>query len=383
MMHDVAVIGGGPVGMAAALAASVHGLSALLLEAQSDFGGRDARVFALSHGARLILERLGAWEGVSAATPIRKVHVSQRGRFGHTVLRAGELGLDALGYVVTEAELVRSLHRRLLDSEVELVAGARVAAIESGDERARVEYEHAGVTRAAVAQIVAQADGGHARGPDGGRTTARDYGQSALTAVLGWERADADCAYERFTGKGPIALLPYGGRHALIWTVPQASVEALLGLDEPAFCQALRECFGERIGAVTLPGARAAFPLQLRFAHRIAGKRHALIGNAAQTLHPVAGQGFNIGLRDAFELARALAESRRHGQALLGGLERYRASRRLDRAGGTLFTDILVRMFSNDDPVLAAARSAGLLLFDASGPAKRFLMRRMIFGSRG
>jgi 2-octaprenyl-6-methoxyphenol hydroxylase len=380
-MLDVVVVGGGPVGMAAALAASVHALSALLLEAQSDFGGRDGRVFALSHGARLILERLGAWEGIGAATPIRTVHVSQRGRFGHTMLQAEELGLDALGYVVTEAELVRSLYRRMLDTDIVLVPGARVERIESEAECARVEYEHAGGTRTAMAQIVAQADGGLA-GIDAGHMMARDYNQSAVTAIVECERAQAECAYERFTGKGPIALLPHAGRHALIWTVAQASVEALLALDEPAFCRALMESFGERLGAVTLHGTRAAFPLQLRFAHRIAGSRHALIGNAAQTLHPVAGQGFNIGLRDAFELARALAECRRQGQALLGGLERYRASRRVDRAGGTLFTDFLVRMFSNDDPVLAAARSAGLFLFDASGPAKRFLMRRMIFGSR-
>ena len=382
-MHDVVVIGAGPVGMAAALAASMHGSSALLLEAQADFGGREARMFALSHGARLILERLDAWEAIDSATPIRKVHVSQRGRFGHTVLRAEELGLEALGYVVTEAALVRSLHRRVLDSGIELIAGARVGAIESLAECARVEYEHAGEARTVLAQIVAQADGGQAHGADTGRTTAHDYGQSALTALVSCERADADCAYERFTGKGPIALLPYAGRHALIWSVPQPGVQALLEMDEPAFCHALSQCFGERIGAVTLHGGRAAFALQMRFAHRIAGKRHALIGNAAQTLHPVAGQGFNIGLRDAFELARALAQSRRQGQALLGGLERYRAGRRIDRAGGTLFTDFLVRMFSNDDPVLAAARSAGLFLFDASGPAKRFLMRRMIFGSRG
>jgi 2-octaprenyl-6-methoxyphenol hydroxylase len=368
--------------MAAALSASVHGLSALLLEAQADFGGRDARVFALSHGARLILERLGAWEGIGAATPIRKVHVSQRGRFGHTVLQVEELGLDALGYVVTEAELMRSLHRRVRDTAIELIAAARVEGIESGAECAHVRYEHAGSTRTAMAQIVVQADGGHAGVAATGRTMAHDYGQSALTAIVSCERAQADCAYERFTGKGPIALLPHAGRHALIWSVAQASVEALLALDEPVFCRALMEGFGERLGAVTLHGARSAFPLQLRFAHRVAGSRHALIGNAAQTLHPVAGQGFNIGLRDAFELARALAECRRRSQALLGGLARYRASRRVDRAGGTLFTDFLVRMFSNDDPVLAAARSAGLLLFDASGPAKRFLMRRMIFGSR-
>ena len=146
--------------------------------------------------------------------------------------------------------------------------------------------------------------------------------------------------------------------------------------------RALIEGYGERIGEVRLVSPRACFPLQLRFAHRIAGSRHVLIGNAAQTLHPVAGQGFNLGLRDAFELARALAHERRRGHDLLAGLQRYRASRRLDRAGGTLFTDFLVRMFSNDDPVLGAARSVGLFLFDASGPVKRFLMRRMIFGSR-
>jgi 2-octaprenyl-6-methoxyphenol hydroxylase len=297
------------------------------------------------------------------------------------VLCAEELDLEALGYVVSEAELVRSLHGRAGVLAIELITGARVERIECRADRAHIEYRHGGLLRTTTAGIVAQADGG-ASVPDAGHTTARDYGQSALTAVVECERASPECAYERFTGKGPIALLPHAGRHALIWSVPRDQADSLLALDESAFCRALEEGFGERIGAVRRAGARAAFPLQLRFAHRIAGDRQVLIGNAAQTLHPVAGQGFNIGLRDAFELARALAEARRHGQALASGLERYRAARRADRAGGTLFTDFLVRMFSNDDPVLAAARSAGLLLFDASGPAKRFLMRRMIFGVR-
>jgi 2-octaprenyl-6-methoxyphenol hydroxylase len=195
-------------------------------------------------------------------------------------------------------------------------------------------------------------------------------------------RIDADCACERFTGKGPIALLPFGGRHALIWTVPQADAAALMAMSDRAFEHALVEGYGARVGEVRLASPRACFPLQLRFAHRIAGARHVLIGNAAQTLHPVAGQGFNLGLRDAFELARALAQARRRGHDLLTGLQRYRTSRRLDRTGGTLFTDFLVRIFSNDDPVLGVARSAGLFLLDTSGPAKRFLMRRMIFGSR-
>ena len=164
--------------------------------------------------------------------------------------------------------------------------------------------------------------------------------------------------------------------------MPREEAGALTEMSETAFVDALAQAYGERIGSVHLAGPRAAFPLSLRFAHRIAGERHVLIGNAAQTLHPVAGQGFNIGLRDAFELARALGDCRRAERDLLEGLARYRSGRRFDRAGGTLFTDFLVRLFSNDDPLLATARSIGLFLFDASGPAKRFLMRRMIFGNR-
>jgi 2-octaprenyl-6-methoxyphenol hydroxylase len=139
-MHDVAIIGGGPVGLSAALAASVHGLHAVVLEAQTDPGGRDARVFALSHGARLILERLGAWEAIAGASPIRSVQVSQRGRFGHTVLRAEELGLEALGYVVSEDQLVRALRARAAQVSIDFVAGATVQALASGAEAASISY---------------------------------------------------------------------------------------------------------------------------------------------------------------------------------------------------------------------------------------------------
>ncbi len=380
-MDDVAVIGGGPVGLSAGLAAAVHGLRVRLLEAHAEPAGRELRVFALSHGARLILERLGVWEAIDGATPIRAVHVSQRGRFGHTVLHAEELKLDAVGYAVAETELVRALRARAEQAGVAFVTGARVGTIDAVDDGARIGYERGEAAFTAMAEVVALADGGTSL-EQPGRTTALDYGQCALAAMLAATRARADYAYERFTGQGPIALLPFAGHHALIWTVPQEKAAALLALDDETFAQALMHAYGERLGAVTLASARACFPLQLRFAHRIAGTRQVLIGNAAQTLHPVAGQGFNIGLRDAFELARALADCRRRGRDLLSGLARYRARRRIDRTGGTLFTDFLVRMFSNDDPLLAAGRSAGLFLFDASGLPKRFLMRRMIFGAR-
>ncbi|MCC7082926.1 MAG: FAD-dependent monooxygenase [Burkholderiales bacterium] len=380
-MHDVAIIGGGPVGLSAALAAAAHGMRALVLEAHTQPGVRPGRVFALSHGARLILERLGAWCEIRSPSSIRSVHVSQRGRFGHTVLHAAELELDALGYVVAEDELVRALRARAAQVSIDFVAGARVQGIESGAGAAEIGYEHAGDGATARARIVAQADGGASLAAPGGRTE-RDYRQCAFTAMIQSPRLDAARAYERFTGAGPIALLPCADRHALIWTVPQSEAASLDAMTDAAFVRALVQSYGERLGEARLVGARACFPLQLRFAHRIAGNRHVLIGNAAQTLHPVAGQGFNLGLRDAFELARALAEARRRGQDLLQGLKGYRAGRRLDRTGGAVFTDFLVRMFSNDDPLLGVARGAGLYLLDASGPAKRFLMRRMIFGSR-
>src|SRR5690606_33681624 len=174
---------------------------------------------------------------------------------------------------------------------VEIVDGARVEAVETLAGAARIEYVRGEASFSALGEVVALADGG-VGGDRPGRTTALDYGQCALVAMLTASRAQPDWAYERFTGEGPIALLPFAGGHALIWTVPQEKAAALLALDDDAFAVALTETYGERLGTVTLASARACFPLQLRFAHRIAGSRQVLIGNAAQTLHPVAGQGF-------------------------------------------------------------------------------------------
>lgn len=383
-MRDLAIVGGGPVGLAAALAAANHGMATLVLDAQREDAAEDPRVFALSYGARLILERLGAWPDVAAASPVRAVHVSQRGAIGHTLLHARELGIPALGYVLTQSALVRALRQRAAQLGVERLSGVQVSAVEDRAEAALIRFDVDGHEQEIAARIVAQADGGLARRAHA-RTTERRYGQCALIANVYCARAARDYAYERFTPHGPIALLPlqHEDGHALIWTVPEAEAERLLGLDAADFERALADAYGERIGAVRLLGARACYPLQLRFVHAVAGTRVALIGNAAQTLHPVAGQGFNMGLRDAYELALALAECARGDEDWVVGLRRYRARRRIDRAGGSLFTDFLVRAFSNDDPVLAAARSAGLLALDAFAPAKRFLMRRMIFGSSG
>jgi len=381
-MHDVVIIGGGPVGLSAALAAHQAGLDAIVLEARREPASQDPRVFALSFGARLILERLGVWARVAEPHPIDVVHISQRGRFGSTTLDARELGIEALGYVVSYANLVDALHACIAATGVPVMTGASVASIESRTDHAGVHYGQGIEQHCAEARIVAQADGGahlfHEQ-----RTTERDYKQSAVIAEVACERALPAHAYERFTGRGPIALLPSGSAHALIWTVPVDEAGRLVDLAPAAFEQALSEAYGERIGAVSLRGPRFSFKLVLRYAHGLTSDRHVLIGNAAQTLHPVAGQGFNLGLRDAYELAQVLAHAAANDRDLLPGLRTYRSSRRFDRVGGTLFTDVLVRLFSNDDPLLAAGRSLGLFLLDASGAPKHFLMRRMIFGNPG
>ncbi|HEV7819595.1 MAG TPA: FAD-dependent monooxygenase, partial [Burkholderiales bacterium] len=206
------------------------------------------------------------------------------------------------------------------------------------------------------------------------------YGQSALTALVETEAPHRHTAFERFTPEGPIALLPFEQRYALVWTVPRADAGVLASLDSAAFLVQLRQRFGERLGAFTSVAHRGAHDLTLRVAEEVSLGRAVLIGNAAQALHPVAGQGFNLGLRDAWELAEQIAE---RGAADNQLPYSYRARRRIDRAGGIGFTDALIKTFSNDFMPLALARGAGLTLADNVPAVKDFIVRRMVFGSRG
>ena len=379
-LREMAIVGGGPIGLSAALAAAQHGVDVVLLEAHEDARASDPRVFALSYATRLILDELGVWPHVAAAHPIHTVHVSERNAFGAATLSAEMLGLPALGYVVAQTDLVQALRERLREKGIETLTGALVTAVAESPAEVAVRFARDGDEHELSVCTVALAEGG-ATIASGAPIVEREYRQSALTATIMAQGAAGDWAYERFTPQGPIALLPIGGAHALVWTVPSADADRLLALDDRAFERAVSDCYGSRIGAVHLRSARTAFPLKLRIAHRLAGTRVVLIGNSAQTLHPVAGQGFNLGLRDAYELAATLGSCISKAQDITEGLRRYRSLRRVDRAGGALFTDFLVRAFSNDNPLLACARSAALAGLDAIEPAKRFLMRRMIFGA--
>ncbi|MCX7626919.1 MAG: FAD-dependent monooxygenase [Methylophilaceae bacterium] len=384
---DVAIIGGGPVGATLALALQDKGLRLMVLEARPDpMPPADPRVIALSYGSRLILQRLGVWSALApSVTPIRSIHVSQRARLGRTVLSAQECGVPELGCIVEYGVLYGALAGALARAGIPVLYDAQARRVTSTLESATVHYVHAGRPGVVYAALLVVADGGKGLTEIPGiRRDVQDYGQAALVAQVETELPHHHVAYERFTTRGPVALLPHGERtYALVWTETPEIAQALCELDETDFLRRLYDHFGDRQGAFLAVRDRGVFPLRLACARPVTGRRLAVIGNAAQTLHPVAGQGFNLGLRDAWELARLIGEIRREQLGSPAMLQRYRARRCLDREGGILFTDFLVRVFSNGLPGLGALRGHGLNLLETCLPAKRFVADKMMFGARG
>jgi len=378
--YDVFIAGGGPVG--AALALALRGVcSVALLEARpGDAMPLDPRPIALSHGSRLILERLGVWEALQPATPIARIHVSQRGGFGQVELDHQEAGLPALGYVVDYSRLSRQL-AALLPGACDYFAGASALTIGAEPEAACVDYQTGNIVTRATARLIAVADGGALRGVAQIRT--RDYHQAAVTAEVASSCAHRNVAYERFTLEGPLALLPSGERLALVWSTTPARAQQLCVMAEKDFLCNLQRAFGQRLGTFEATSSRACFPLTLKVATNLPVPRAVTLGNAAQTLHPVAGQGFNLGLRDAWELAAAINAATCEEIGAPAMLAAFAARRRLDRRGGIGFTDLVVRLFSNDIGPLRLARGVGLALLGAVPPAKDFVVRRMTFGARG
>ena len=377
---DIVVIGGGPVGAAFALALRGSGLNCRVLESRDAAPAGAWRPVALAHGSRMILERLGAWRALGTTTPIERIHVSQRGGPGMVRLSAREADLPALGYVVDYETLVRAM-ASAVGTDSGLVGNARVCALLPDGDRVLVRYRAGDGEHTLAARLAVVADGGGIG--DIAAMRSFDYRQVAVTSRVETTLAHRHTAYERFTPDGPLALLPFGTGMAVVWTVATDKADALCAADENAFLAALQDAFGNRLGRIARADGRAAHPLGLRFAAKPRIARVVLAGNAAQALHPVAGQGFNLGLRDAWELAQL---ARQHCGPALGGqdmLRRYRERRRIDRGGGIAFTHALVRGFSNDVPPLRWARGAGLALLGCLPPVKDFRVRRMTFGARG
>lgn len=379
--YDVLIVGGGPVGAALALALRGGGLTVALLEARAPHAARgDPRPIALSHGSRLILERLGIWDELQPATPILRIHVSQQGGFGRLELSADEARLPALGYVVDYAALAPALAHRLETEGGCRLIRATVSALDGGAEAAIARFDGGAGPGQASARLLAVADGGAL---PAAQVQTWDYRQSVVTTRVTCALPHRNVAYERFTPDGPLALLPMGDGLAVVWTTTPDHARLLCEQTEKAFLERLQAAFGGRLGTFNRAGACSSYPLALRTADRIAKSRMVALGNAAQTLHPVAGQGLNLGLRDAWELAgtiRGLAPAEIGAAA---HLRAYGTRRRVDRRGGIFFTDALVRLFSNDIAPLRLARGLGLAALGAAPPLKDFLVRRMTFGARG
>ena len=387
---DVAIVGGGMVGASLALALASTRLKVTLIEAveatsatQPSF---DDRTTALGNGARRILDALGVWPQIArGAGAINAIHVSDAGYFGFARLDAAEHGLEAFGYTVSNRELGAVLWRALrAATQVELLAPARVHGVQLGEDAAQLQIlTHDGGASVLQAALVVAADGAHSlvKQATGIASQAHDYEQVAVVANISTDRPARGMAYERFSAAGPLALLPLrDGSYTIVWTLAPQRARLMQECSSTQFCGALQEAFGWRAGQIQRVGQRHAYALELVRAQQLTATRVALIGNAAQALHPIAAQGFNLGLRDAAVLAELIAQAGDPGAPEL--LARFAARRAADRRGMIGFTDNLVKLFGDQRAAVIGARNLGLLLFDLNAPAKRALSR-LSFGFGG
>ena len=379
-MPRVIIVGAGPVGATFALLATRLGVEVTLLEARAG-PSRETRSLALSHGSRNILEASGVWQDL-APTAILAIHTSQRGGFGRMRLSHEDAGVPALGYVLTYGDLQQALDRRLDQLAIPVLRGAVVSALEETGDHIAVRYDMDGVEHQIDASAAILADGGANLGKVPSLTIEeKDYAQHALLGHITTDRAHGGTAYERFTPEGPAALLPHGGEfeYSMVWVSSPGRIDTLKALDDAAFLAAFQQHFGHRAGRFTAIANRRSFPLKLRtVSSRVAGQV-VVIGNAAQALHPVAGQGFNLGLRDAADLAQRLADAGDASTRLI--LQQYESSRERDVARSVGFTDFLVGAFSNDYLLTRVPRGIGLAVVDMLPGARRALARRMLFGA--
>jgi len=394
--YDIVIAGGGMIGTSLALALAPLQLRIAVVEAvargskaQPSF---DDRSTAVSRSTQRMFEAMGLWdEVIAAATPIRRIHVSDRGRFGFSHIDAEEQGVEALGYVVINRVLGEVLQAELAKQQAtDVLCPASVVAINLGADDAAAEIEFGdGARRTLDCRLLVAADGAAStvRSLMGIGVRMTDYGQHAVIGNLLPEKSLHNCAYERFTEQGPLALLPVADdRAAFVWTVRSGAVQRVLGLDGETFLGELQQAFGNRLGKFTRIGKRAAYPLALSKALRLTATRAVLVGNSAHGLHPVAAQGFNLGMRDVAALCDCIADVRaKDPNADIGAadvLDRYAAWRRDDQGKLVRLTDGIVRMFGSSLPPLRVARNLGMLGFDLV-PGIRAMFARHMMGLAG
>lgn len=407
---DIVIAGGGLAGatLALALARCVPAIRVTVVESfplsaeavpdcyQPSY---DARSTALAWGSRLIFDQLGLWSRLSEhATPIRHIHVSDRGHFGATRLHARDHQQEALGYVADNRWMGLCLVRELLETGVSWQAPAAVTGMEPLEGGVKVflgesrdEGEDGG-SRSLTAQCLVIADGGRSglREKLGFRVNQQAYGQHALIANVSTSESHENTAYERFTDAGPMALLPHiphlphspgvqaATTSSLVWTLNRETLDDLLAQNEAEKCRRLQARFGWRLGRFTHIGECSHYPLTLQTVDESVRPGVVLVGNAAHTLHPVAGQGFNLALRGLMALVEQIQLAASEGQPLgsVAVLKRYQARHRQDWKQTVQFSDSLIEIFGQSMPAAAAARDIGLTGLDLLPGAKRWFGRK-------
>jgi 2-octaprenyl-6-methoxyphenol hydroxylase len=373
---DIAICGAGPVGLALALLLVKRGAQAsriAVIDAKAlEQVSADPRSIALSYGSRQILEDAGSWP--IAADPIHQIHVSRRGHFGRTLIDRDEYGLPALGYVARYGILVTALAAAAKQADIVMLRPAHVSSSTERTDAVELNFSDG---KAITAHIMVQAEGG-VFSEQKEKSTRRDYEQTAIIAQVTTSAPIAHRAFERFTEEGPLALLPQDDGYAMVWCARPATAARLSALPDAAFLAELGHAFGSRLGRFTGITPRAAYPLGLN-ARAATSARTVAIGNAAQTLHPVAGQGLNLGLRDAAVLARLLA-----CEATPNMLLRFAQARQSDRNLTISLTDAMARVFASapDGALSQTALGLSLAFIDMLQPARRMLAEHMLFGQR-
>ncbi|KWA01984.1 2-polyprenyl-6-methoxyphenol 4-hydroxylase [Burkholderia cepacia] len=383
--YDLAIVGAGPVGLALAgwlarRSATQHASIALIDAREPAASANDPRAIAVSHGSRVLLDTL-AWP--ADATPIEHIHVSQRGHFGRTLIDRDEHDVAALGYVVRFGSLVQALASAVRGTRVDWLTSTTARAPQQDADGVTLTLDGPQGERTLRARIVINAEGGlfHEQRADTGKHR-RDYGQTAIVGTVTVSAPRPNVAWERFTHEGPLALLPLGGprqaEYSLVWCCTPDEAARRAALPDDAFLRELGSAFGARMGDFVAIAGRASFPLGLNAAQTLVNGRVAIVGNAAQTLHPVAGQGLNLGLRDAHTLVDTLSTQGFESTALAT----FNARRALDRRFTIGATDTLARLFTIDSGPLPLLRGAALTALEFVPPLKKVIARQMMFGQR-
>lgn len=390
---DLIIVGGGLVGGSLALALRGTPLKIAVIEAQTDaersLAASGDRALALSRNTVQALRGLGIFDAVEdQAAPIRRIHISDRGHFGKARLDAKDRGVEALGHVVVARGLEQSIAEAMAaENAITTFQPARILSLKAGPESILVSLRSGDQDRVISSRLVVAADGGNStvRSLLNIPQSIRDYQQTAVVTEVSTSKDHQGTAFERFTRSGPLALLPLGPKRcSVVWTLASEDATEVLTEGESEFVDQLQDAFGQWLGVLTLARKPQGFPLKLIQAEQMTDDRVILIGNAMHTIHPVAGQGFNLGLRDAAVLAERISARHRLGEDIGDAefLAQYAEARRSDLATVIRFTDSLIRIFSNEVPPLVALRNLALLTFDRLPFAKRLLARRaMGYGS--